>query len=290
MNKLYNDLMEAYSDQNLNRITSRLIELYKNKNLVTIREIANKISKYVLIDEEKDAKCFSKLIMLYHPDRGTFFKNSINSLYACNDFEGLQKYAHILLVDEIEDVKVFAEDDDIDYHPEYVWDIYQEDEYDDYNPLNGFEEYEPEAEIEKSFYNAIKLREFGDLNIDFPTWYLQDLEEFELSYCAIDSLYGVEYCKHVVILDVSNNEISDISDLWNLQHLEELYLANNQIGYVDTLSNLLKLRVIDLSGNQIDDISPLLQLEHLEYINLVGNRISKSQIEKLKAKDIIVMY
>ncbi len=72
--------------------------------------------------------------------------------------------------------------------------------------------------------------------------------------------------------------------------MEELYLANNQIGYIDVLSSLLNLRELDLSGNQIDDISPLLELNNLEYVNLIGNRITKSQIDKLKEREVFVMY
>jgi Leucine-rich repeat (LRR) protein len=116
------------------------------------------------------------------------------------------------------------------------------------------------------------------------------LEEFEMEYSGITTLFGVEYLKHVIILDLSNNEISDINDLWTLTRIEELYLANNEIGYIDVLSNLQKLRVIDLSGNQIDDISPLFELKHLEYLNLLDNKIPKHQIEILKKRDILLMY
>ena len=56
--ELYTELTAAYSQENLNRITGKLILLYKNKNYSTIRAIANKVSNYVSINEEKDAKCF----------------------------------------------------------------------------------------------------------------------------------------------------------------------------------------------------------------------------------------
>ena len=79
--ELYNDLTKAFSNENLNLITGKLIMLYKNKNYSRIRKIANKISKFVTIDEEKDAKCFSKLIMLYHPDKGEQFRSEILEHY-----------------------------------------------------------------------------------------------------------------------------------------------------------------------------------------------------------------
>ena len=292
MEKLYDVLLHAWSDENLNRITGKLIDLYKSRNYAQIRSIANKISNYILIDEEKDAKCFSKLIMLYHPDKGEYYRNSIRELYSKGDKEQLELHSHILITAEIENLRVEPPgvDDDIDYNPEYVWDeVFSEGS--GFHHAEGYEPYaeeEPE-EIERSFYNAVKLKEYGHLEAYFPDWYLRDLEEFEMEYSGITTLFGVEHLRHVVTLDLSNNEISDISDLWTLARLEELYLANNEIGYIDVLSNLQKLRVIDLSGNQIDDISPLFELKHLEYLNLLDNKIPKHQIDYMRKKDILLM-
>lgn len=292
MENLYKKLLEAFTDENLNRITGKLIDLYKNRNFSQIRSIANKVSKYVVIDEEQDVKFFSRLIMLFHPDRGEYYRNMIHESYLKNNKEDLMQYSYILYAGEIEDIDVEPEvDDDIDYNPEYVWDeaydsepgFHEDRQFDD-------EDDEDSEEIEKSFYNAVKLREYGHLEEYFPTWYLRDLEEFEMEFSGITSLFGVESLWHVITLDLSNNEISDISDLWPLTRIEELYLANNEIGYIDVLSYLQKLRILDLSGNQIDDISPLFDLKHLEYLNLIGNRIQKKQIEFMNARDVIVMY
>jgi hypothetical protein len=287
--KLYNEIIEAYSDKNLNRITGKLIELYKNKNYSEIRRIANKVSKYVTIDEDQDAKCFSRLIMLYHPDKGDYFRKNIRECFLGNDLENLEKYSHIREVENIEDIQPESIDDDIDYHPDYIWDDEFSDGMQEHNDYNPEEDIELE-EVEKSFFNAVKLREYGHLEVHYPTWFLRDLEEYEMVYSGINSLYGIEYCRHVVNLNLSNNEISDISELWYLNRLEELYLANNEIGYIDILSNLTLLRIVDLSGNQIDDISPLFDLRHLEYVNLMNNKIPKEQIEYLKKRDIIVMH
>jgi len=291
MNELYHKLIEAYSEQNLNRITGKLIELYRNRNYGEIRCIANKISRYVTIDEEKDAKCFSKLIMLYHPDRGAFFKQAINSSFFNNNYHDLQQFSHILLIDDIDTIKVVPVDDDIDYCPEYIWDEVQDDGYSfvNFDTDENYEDFNPD-DMEHSFYNALKLLEFGTLNVSFPLWYMQDYDELELAESGLSSLDGVEYCKNVISLDLNGNEITDISELWNLKQLEELYLANNQIGYIDALCSLKKLRILDLSNNQIDDLSPLFQLEQLQYLILVGNKIPKNQIDVLMRKNVIVTF
>lgn len=288
--RLYRDLIEAYSYENLNRITGKLILLYKNKNHDRIREIAGKVANYVPIDQEKDAKCFTGLMMLYHPDKGEQFRKTIQRLYEQNDVENLKSHSHILTLSAIESVPVDLVEDDIDYHPEYVWDVYTDDvtgyaDPDDEEAAWGFDM----ADFERSFYNMVKLREYGNVNREFPSYYLEDIEEFELAYCGMETLDGVEYCLHIRILDVSNNLLSDLENLWNLRNLEELYLANNEIGYIDALSNLINLRIVDLSGNQIDDITPLLKLENLEYVNLIDNYVTDHQINLLKSKGVIVM-
>lgn len=289
--ELYAELNEAYSQENLNRITGKLILLYKNKNYASIRAIANKISKYVDVNEEKDAKCFSKLVVLYHPDKGHAIREEIQRLYKQNKFDSLQKYAHIRLVEDIDNITVNIADQSIDYHPEYVWDTDSDDGYctEPEADEDAYFDNQEEAEIERSFFNLIKIREYGRTNIELPTYYLEDFEEFELAECGLESLDGVEYCAHVKILDVSNNELTDISNLWDLHDLEELYLSNNQIGYIDALCNLTKLRIVDLSGNKIDDISPLFDLENLEYVNLVGNPIPKKQLNELEKKGCVVV-
>ena len=289
--ELYNELNEAYSNENLNCITGKLIELYKNKNYGKIREIANRISKYVTIDEEKDAKCFSKLIVLYHPDKGELNRRNIRKHYSVNNLESLTKYSHILQLKDIENTVVTTIDESIDYQPEYAWENSQKEGYYFYDEdeINPEEETDTE-DYEKSFYNEVKFRVYGDLTINFPPHYLEDFEEFELAQSGIESLDGIEYCKHAVTFDLSNNKITDISELSTLNTLEELYLANNQIGYIDALSNLFELKILDLSNNQIDDISPLFGLDNLEYINITDNPILINQIEKLKKKGIIVIH
>ncbi len=288
--ELYNELLEAYAAANLNAITRKLILLYKSKNYGKIREIANKISKYVEINEEKDAKCFSKLIMLYHPDKGDSIRAELTRLYEQNNFESLQKYSHILILANIDKIAIEAIDQSIEYNPEYVWEPSNEDGYiysNEYSDDGTFEETEYD-EFERSFFNLIKIREYGRVDVEVPTYYFEDFEEFEMEGSGLELLDGVEYCIHVKILDISNNNLTDISNLWGLEYMEELYLANNQIGYIDILSNLTHLKIVDLAGNQIDDISPLLCLENLEYVNLAGNPVSVKQVKELEAKGVVV--
>ncbi len=291
LKNLYLQLREAYSPENLNRITGKLIVLHKNKSYGKIKELANRISSYVPIDEEQGAKCFFKLVTLYHPDKGEQYRKTLHQHYSDGNKEKLDAFSHILLLSDIEeDSSVCYIDDDIDYDPGFIWDEPDNNSY-SFVGSDGEEEDEPYLyEYEQNFYNAVKIRMYGDVDQEFPLYYLHDFEEYELSEAQIESLYGVDHCIHIRVLDLSDNQISDLTELAKLERLEEIYLANNQIGYIDVLSFLNRLRILDLSGNQVDDVSPLFNLSGLEYVNLIGNPIKKSQIKTLQDKGVMVLF
>lgn len=289
---LYKELKDAYSDNNLNQITGNLIRLYKTKNWPQIRGIANRISEYVLIDEEKISKCFSKLIMLYHPDKGEYYRNSIDKLYAAENFDKLNTYSHIFILEELDYTFDIPVDEELDYHPEYKWDPEEEGFkfFTDSDELTEDEEFYSEEDYERTFYDAVKFRMRGDIETEYLIPYLENAEEIELSECKIKTLDCIDYCRQATVLNLSNNEIDDLSDLRSLKKLEELYLSGNKVGLVDPLARLFNLRIIDLSDNNINDITELYGLEKLEYLNIIGNYVPLKQIDILKAKNIIVMH
>ncbi|MEZ5072793.1 MAG: leucine-rich repeat domain-containing protein [Bacteroidales bacterium] len=130
---------------------------------------------------------------------------------------------------------------------------------------------------------------YGNLNVDFPMYLLEDLEEVEMADYELESLDGIDACRQARVVDLSNNLLTDISDLKDLRQLERLYLANNQIGYIDVLGNLPVLQEIDLSYNDVDDISPLFDLQHLDYLNVMGNRVPAWQLEELQKKGVTLV-
>ncbi len=287
--QIYNKLVNAYSPENLNYITGKLVEIYKNKNNYKIRKITNYISEFIEINEEKDVKCFARLIKLYHPDKAITTLESIEQSYHNNDYDTLSSFSHILLLDNIDLLDLNIDYSlDTNYKPEYTWDYNQEEGYQFFNNDTTDNEENDNVEFvyERSFYNAIKLRMYGNLVMEFPSYYL---EEFELYGSQLESLEGVQHCLHATLINVSDNELIDISELWELSKLRELYLANNNIGYIDALSNLIEHRTLDISNNNVADISPHFNLENLEYVNLIGNPVSKEQIIQLRKKCTMVM-
>jgi Leucine-rich repeat (LRR) protein len=293
-NQLYKLLKVAYSETNLNLITAKIIELYKAKENDIIREIVSQVSEFHPIKEEKISKCFSQLIMLYHPDKGVTTRNEIDKTFASGNFDRLKGYSHILKIQDIDKIVVSkAYEIDEEFAPEYVWD----------EGASGYEYFTEEKQftdsdtmdygdsiVDNSFFSAVKRKFYGFMDIDLPSHYLEDFEDIEMAEFEIDDLDGVRFCKHVKELILSNNYISDLSELQHLKLLEELYLANNQIGIIDPLIACKNLKNIDLSNNSIDDISTLFELNKLEYVNLIGNPVPTHQIKKLKSRDVIVVF
>ncbi|MBN1302727.1 MAG: leucine-rich repeat domain-containing protein [Melioribacteraceae bacterium] len=297
----FKKLFDAYSDNNLNRITSKLIEIYRNNDFMQLRGIAEKISRIIQIDSDNHVKCFTKLMTIYHPDKGEYFRSQIKKHFNDKNYEELEKFTHIHLIEDIDKISTSKKTEYLEDNSEYMWE----------EPVDGFEYYgdnddeqgryyeesnvNPDDEYtdinnsEKTFYNAVKLREFGNIEIEFPPYYLEDFKDINFPDSGIETLDGIQYCRDAVVLDFTNNNLIDISDAALLKKVEEVYFGNNQIGYIDALGCLLRLRVVDLSNNGLGDISPLLNLENLEFVNLIGNNVPEEQVEALNRNNVIVL-
>ncbi|NQU51713.1 MAG: leucine-rich repeat domain-containing protein [Bacteroidetes bacterium] len=281
--ELHLKLKQAYAIDNLNIISLTLIDLYKNKQYTKLQKIAEIISGVISIEIQENGKGFSKFMMLYHPDRCSFHINEIDRLASEDNYNGLLSYSHILLLNWIDEIANSLDSyEDVDYAPVYEWDF----------NTSGFSVVDDSADSEKNeepktslkecnFYEAVKMRVFESVEMEFPSYYLEDLDELELSGSGISDLEGAEFCKHVVNLDLSDNSISDLSPLFGLSLLEDLNLSDNQIEDIDILNNLTQLKTLNLANNHICDISPLFELGKLDYVDLTGNKIKAEQIDAL---------
>ncbi len=288
---LYRSLKEAYTSENLGRITGGIIELFRGHQYDALRYIQRVVHEYTPCDEEKINRLFSKLIMIYHPDRLNQNRSRMEAAYHRGDFEELFTMSHILHVQNLEPETATVSEilTDEDLTEEFGW----EEEPDGFSYFMHHEEAEEQEDpfefTERTFLAALKRRVYGNLNVDFPMYLLEDLEEIEMADYDIGSLEGVESCRMVRAIDLSNNNLTDLTGLQELHQIERLYLSNNHIGMIDPLSNLLVLQVLDISYNDVDDLSPLFDLSHLSYVNAVGNRIPEWQMETLQLKGITVV-
>jgi hypothetical protein len=289
---LYEKLKDAYTAENLHLISSRIIEMFRDRRYDALRAVRNVVNEYTPCQEEKANRIFSRLIMIYHPDRLKQTLGQLDTAYDSGDFESLWTMSHILTVQNLEPesiaVSSFITEDDL--AEEFGWD----EEVDGYSYFTGEEAADPERDEEaeltmRSFLQALKLRVYGNLNVDFPLYLLEDLEEIEMADFELESLEGIEHCRHARAVDLSNNNLTDIGELAEIRQVERLYMSNNHIGLIDALSNLGVLQVLDISFNDVDDLSPLMELNHLSYLNVMGNRIPTWQLDKLREKGVSVV-
>ena len=86
-------------------------------------------------------------------------------------------------------------------------------------------------------------------------------------------------------LDLSQNSISNI---YIFQHtnsrfgMKELDLSGNQIEDLSPMSSLMSIEVLDLSGNCINSVQPLMHLSTLRELYIHGNLLTEEQIAELQ--------
>lgn len=116
---------------------------------------------------------------------------------------------------------------------------------------------------------------------------------------GIKSLEGLEYAVNMTILDLTGNEVIDLTPLKKCKNLETLelddqYLAKSEQNPTDKyltdispLKGLTKLKKLVLKNNKIENLSAIGSLTELEELDLYGNRGIKSingfeNLKKLK--------
>ncbi|MGB7895124.1 MAG: leucine-rich repeat domain-containing protein, partial [Microcoleus sp.] len=76
-------------------------------------------------------------------------------------------------------------------------------------------------------------------------------------------------------MDLSDNQITDISFLGSLTNLTTLELSYNKITEISSLGSLTNLTTLNLSYNKITEISFLGSLTNLTTLNLSFNKITE---------------
>lgn len=128
---------------------------------------------------------------------------------------------------------------------------------------------------------------------------IRETTELDLSSAEIQNLKGLSNFYKLAILNISNNKISDDSEIAYLTDLENLNFANNQLNnHYSSIEKLTKLVTLDLSGNNIQDLNSLdkyitnLEVEgddpELTNLTLANNEISDLKtLEKLTTLQVL---
>lgn len=107
---------------------------------------------------------------------------------------------------------------------------------------------------------------------------MESVRCLNLSSCGlqlhINDQVAFNLCLNLVELNLSKNQISDLSCLSKLNFLEVLDLSCNQISNIDPLSSLTNLYELKIGGNQITSITSLTPCSNLNKLQLSTSRLS----------------
>lgn len=88
----------------------------------------------------------------------------------------------------------------------------------------------------------------------------------------ISDLTGLEYCVNMNYLNISYNELTNISPIARMKNLETLHMTYNNLSNLNSLRGLTKLRILNASINNLTDISSLEYLTTIEDLDLSSNK------------------
>ncbi|CAL5988434.1 leucine_Rich Repeat (LRR)-containing protein [Hexamita inflata] len=110
--------------------------------------------------------------------------------------------------------------------------------------------------------------------------------ELIVNGCKLACIEGIQNMISLTVLDLSNNELSDLTPLSNMEQLTVLLLNKNRISSLIEISQLKQLKILDVGNNSIQDIKVLSNFQNLEELNISTNQITRidslSQVLSLK--------
>lgn len=139
--------------------------------------------------------------------------------------------------------------------------------------------------------NLIRYRDVsvkrGTINSLVDLNRLPNLSEVTLIYQQITNLTGIEDL-HLLRLNISYNDVTDLSLLGNMTSLNSLIVICNPVKDVTPLAKLSNLQYLQLCGTQVKDLSPLSSLQSLTLLDLFGMKgIDISPLSSLKNLNIV---
>ncbi|MEW6497808.1 MAG: leucine-rich repeat domain-containing protein, partial [Cyanobacteriota bacterium] len=120
----------------------------------------------------------------------------------------------------------------------------------------------------------VLLEEAGTSDCNKAEWILLNCTMLNLSDNEITDLSPLSGLTNLTQLYLTGNEITDLSPLSGLTNLTQLYLNYNQINDLSPLSGLTNLTQMYLDNNQITDLSPFSRLTNLTQMDLDNNQIT----------------
>ena len=110
-------------------------------------------------------------------------------------------------------------------------------------------------------------------NLRLKTFTEQDVYD----YCQINNINP----NNIIELDLSVNELTDISGIKIFKNLKELWLYHNKITDISVIKDLNNIKILHLNNNGIKDISVIQYLNKLKELNINNLKLESDQIQYL---------
>lgn len=274
-------------------ISIELIAAHRKGNTVLLDRFAIQAGLWDGESTERPNRLFMKLIQIFHPDRLDLIMQEIAECQARSDLNRLKTIETRLNLNPSQ-----TQIDGFEGQS-FSWSIHPGDfgfgeaEWGDHE--DGADLYYERKGSKRSSINiteAMRREHFGNLDLNLTREDLEEMDgELELPDMDIESLSGLQFCRHLTGLNLAANCIHDINPLRFLRNLEWLDLSGNQIEDADCLERLGRIRELDLSDNDIDDVRFLEGMTGLRLVNLSGNPVRDAACvrERLAARGVLII-
>ena len=112
-------------------------------------------------------------------------------------------------------------------------------------------------------------------NLELKTFTEQNI----LDYCLLNNIN----LDDIIILNLRNNKLKDISGIKLFKNLEILDLYNNLLTNISVLKDLNNLEFLDISNTEIKNISIIQNFINLKYLNIIDLELKSDQIEYINS-------
>ncbi len=102
---------------------------------------------------------------------------------------------------------------------------------------------------------------------------VKNISRVEGAKKGIKSLEGLQHCPDVMLIDLPNNEITDLTPLSGLIRLQSINLAKNKIENIQPLETLVKTQLLNLEGNSVSNLDAISKMSNLRSLYVSDNKI-----------------
>lgn len=106
---------------------------------------------------------------------------------------------------------------------------------------------------------------------------LTSLTTLQVTYNNISDLTPLKNLTGLTTLSIGGNNISDLTPIKDLTNLTALRIGNNKITDLTPIKNFTQLKSLSANTNEISDLTPLAGLTSIEGIDLANNNVKSLQ-------------